>query len=473
MGNISSDGKLDLSQLKYLPSSHRDFPGLLLEKGDLLFNRTNSAELVGKTLVYKGVPFPCSFASYLIRVRLGKGVLPDLVAAFLNGPLGRSWIKTVVNQTVGQANVNGSKLSSFSFPLPPLGEQRRIVDALDELLSDLDAGVESLRQAQAKLNFYRIVVLKAAVEGRLTADWRKHNSGAESASELLKRILVERRRLWEEKQLGKFTEKGKRPPKNRRRHYREALTPDIANLPPLPENWCWVTLDQLAAIAGGVTKGQTIPSGAKVRRVPYLRVANVQRGFLNLQEIKEIAALEADIKALTLEPGDILFNEGGDRDKLGRGWIWEGQIQSCIHQNHVFRARLFLKEVQPKLVSWCGNSYGQEWFLRAGKQSVNLASINLNVLRSFPLPLAPVEEQQAIVELVEEQLSVVDHWETDLQTKVGASRALRQSILHRAFTGQLVPQDPTDEPAEEILKRIAAERTQRSQSASVRKAKRT
>ena len=130
-------------------------------------------------------------------------------------------------------------------------------------------------------------------------------------------------------------------------------------------------------------------------------MANVQRGYLDLSQIKEIPALEADIKALRLEPGDILFNEGGDRDKLGRGWVWQGEISECIHQNHVFRARLFLPEVKPKLVSWCGNSYGQRWFMRTGKQSVNLASINMTVLRSFPIPLTSEAEQEEIVERVE------------------------------------------------------------------------
>lgn len=192
-----------------------------------------------------------------------------------------------------------------------------------------------------------------------------------------------------------------------------------------------------------------------------MRVANVQRGYLDLTEIKEIRAVEADIEALRLCPGDVLFNEGGDRDKLGRGWVWEGQIPECIHQNHVFRARLLLSDVMPKFVSWCGNSYGQRWFMRAGKQSVNLASINLAVLRSFPVPLAPVSEQESIVEMVEDQTSVIDHVESDLSARLLASTGLRQSILRHAFTGQLVPQHAGDEPASELLKRITAEREER------------
>jgi type I restriction enzyme S subunit len=185
--------------------------------------------------------------------------------------------------------------------------------------------------------------------------------------------------------------------------------------------------------------------------------------------MKEIRAREADIQDLNLQAGDILFNEGGDRDKLGRGWIWEGQIPECIHQNHVFRARLFLREVNPKFISWCGNSYGQRWFMRTGKQSVNLASINLTVLRSFPVPLASAAEQEAIVEAVEDQLSVIDHLEADLEAKLGSAQALRQSILRNAFTGQIVPHDPNDEPASELLKRIDAERKESSKRVAMAK----
>jgi type I restriction enzyme S subunit len=347
-------------------------------------------------------------------------------------------------------------------PIAPPREQHRIADTLDELLSDLDAGVAALERVRTKLAHYRAAVLKAAVEGALTTELRRQHPAAEPASALLARLLAERRRRWEDEQLRKFAAAGKEPPKGWKAKYKEPAAPDTANLPQLPEGWCWASLDQIADITGGVTKGQKFWPSDRTRVIPYLRVANVQRGFLDLREIKEIRALETDIEALRLQAGDVLFTEGGDRDKLGRGWVWASEIAECIHQNHVFRARLFSPEVQPMLVSWCGNSYGQHWFMRAGKQSVNLASINLTVLRSFPVPLAPAEEQEVIVEAVEDQLSVVDHLEADLDAKLAAAQALRQSILRHAFTGQLVRQDPNDEPACELLKRIAAEREGRA-----------
>lgn len=349
--------------------------------------------------------------------------------------------------------------------VPPVREQARIADTLEELFSDLDSGVEALKRAREKLKLYRASVLKAAVEGVLSAEWRQQHPHTEPASELLKRILVERRHRWEEDQLAKFKAKDQQPPKNWKTKYKEPVSPDTATLSSLPEGWCWASLDQISSIVGGVTKGQKFSANAPAREISYLRVANVQRGFLDLNEIKKIIALESDIELLRLQPGDVLFNEGGDRDKLGRGWIWQEELDECIHQNHVFRARLIGKEIQPKLVSWSGNSYGQQWFMREGKQSVNLASINLTILRSFPLPIAPPGEQEAIVEAVEDQLSVIDHLEAELDAKLKETQNLRQAILRQAFTGKLVPQDPNDEPASELLQRIAAERAARASEA--------
>jgi type I restriction enzyme, S subunit len=367
----------------------------------------------------------------------------------------------------GMVHITKGQFDGTIAPVPPLAEQCRIADALDELFSDLDAGVAALERVRKKLKLYRASVLKAAMEGALTAEWRTQNPQTESANKLLARILAERRRIWENDQLAKFETKGQESPTNWKAKYKDPVAPDTSNLSSLPERWCWATLDQLATIDGGVTKGQKFSAVQATREVPYLRVANVQRGFLDLSEIKTIQALESDIQQLRLHPGDVLFNEGGDRDKLGRGWIWQDEIAECIHQNHVFRARLISSQVQPKVISWSGNSYGQHWFMREGKQSVNLASINLTVLRSFPVPLAPSVEQEAIVEAVEDQFSVIDHLEGDLDAKLKNAQSLRQAILRHAFTGQLVPQDPNDESASELLKRIASEREARAREPAV------
>lgn len=301
-----------------------------------------------------------------------------------------------------------SKVKPIQVLLPPAKEQTRIVAKLEELLSDLDIGVAELKAAQKKLAQYRQSLLKAAIEGELTAEWRANNTPTETGAELLERILTERRARWEAKQLAKFAEQGKKPPKDWQKKYPEPVKPDTSDLPQLPEGWVWASLDMLGEIASGVAKGTKRKDSIEVREVPYLRVANVQRGYLDLSEVKTILATEKDIKELTLQAGDVLFNEGGDRDKLGRGWVWRNEVENCIHQNHVFRMRPFLSEVLPELISHHGNTFGKTWFQHAGKQTTNLASINMTMLRMFPVPLGPADEQRELLTQLDRQIEQLD-----------------------------------------------------------------
>ena len=165
MGNIQ-DGELDLEKLKYLPQDHDEFPDLLLEPGDLLFNRTNSAELVGKTAVFRGTPGKCSYASYLIAARTFDGCDPEFIAMYINSWHGRSWIKTVVSQQVGQANVNGTKLKALSFPLPPVAEQAAIM-SLTQPHFDSDHTSEVIKLNLTRADRLRQTILKSAFEGNL------------------------------------------------------------------------------------------------------------------------------------------------------------------------------------------------------------------------------------------------------------------------------------------------------------------
>ena len=177
----------------------------------------------------------------------------------------------------------------------------------------------------------------------------------------------------------------------------------------LPPGWEWTTLGEIADLKGGLTKGKRRRDEDQLRQVPYLRVENVQRGYLNLDQVKLIEATKAEIADLRLQVGDVLFNEGGDRDKLGRGWVWQAALPECIHQNHVFRARLRGPDIQPKFVSWYGNnSEGAQYFSDQGKQTTNLASINLTKLSEFPIPVPPAREQLCIVAEIEKHFANID-----------------------------------------------------------------
>jgi len=173
----------------------------------------------------------------------------------------------------------------------------------------------------------------------------------------------------------------------------------------IPSSWAWTTLGELADVVGGVTKDSKRQSDPALPLVPYLRVANVQRGHLDLTEVAQIRVPESTLDRLRLMPGDVLLNEGGDRDKLGRGWVWEGQIEDCIHQNHVFRARITSDALDPTLLALFANECGREWFERQASQTVNLASISLTKVKRLPVPVPPQAEQRRILAALEDHLS--------------------------------------------------------------------
>ena len=362
-----------------------------------------------------------------------------------------------------QSNISQTVIKAFPFVCAPTKEQQRIVDAIDSYLTRLDDAIAGLEGVLAKLKAYRASVLKAAVEGRLVPTEaslaRAERRDYEPADVLLARILKERRRRWEEVELARLTAAGKTPKGNKWKvRYQEPIAPDTSKLSELPEGWCWATVDMVGSMKGGLTKGQKRHPKEFLRDVPYLRVANVQRGYLDLKEIKTIRATPDEVKDLRLEVGDVLFNEGGDRDKLGRGWIWGGEIENCIHQNHVFRVRIFTSDLQPRLLSWYGNSSGQRYFFDEGKQTTNLASINMTKLKLLPVPIPPRCEQARIMDEVERMLSVADEVSISVAHDIRRCIRLRQAVLKCAFEGKLVDQDPTDEPAEELLARIRAGR---------------
>lgn len=199
-----------------------------------------------------------------------------------------------------------------------------------------------------------------------------------------------------------------------------------------------VSLDSVATIIGGITKGRDL-SGADTIELPYLRVANVQNGYLDLSEIKTIKLKVSEKEKYLLKYGDVLYTEGGDRDKLGRGTIWQDEIKDCVHQNHVFKARLDLHRAVPKYVAyWSMSTPARNYFYSKGKQSVNLASINKTILSALPLPLPDVQTQNEIVAHIEERFSVCDSIEKTVETALVQAEAMRQSILKKAFEGGLV-----------------------------------
>lgn len=226
----------------------------------------------------------------------------------------------------------------------------------------------------------------------------------------------------------------------------------------LPDSWSWTTLGEIADVVGGVTKDSKKQSDSGLPLVPYLRVANVQRGYLDLRNVASIRVSDSIREKLQLKPGDVLLNEGGDRDKLGRGWVWQGELPECIHQNHVFRARVVEDAIHPKLLAMFANECGRLWFEEHAAQSVNLASISLTRIKQLPVPIPPLPEQDEILTALEDHLSRLDAAASSMEASLARAKGLRKSLVVEAFAGRLVPQDPMSEPAEMLLERIRRER---------------
>ena len=416
--NVQRD--VEWNDLWFVPEEHVKRNDQYVRSDDILISTANSYDLVGKVALVTAMHYRATLGAFISLLRPREQLDAKFAYYQLAWSDTQDRIRSTASTTTNISNVSTKKLSNIELAFPPLYQQIRIVAEIEKQFSRLDEAVANLKRVKANLKRYKAAVLKAAVEGRLVETEaelaRRKGRSYETGDQILQRVLERRRSQWKGK--------GK---------YKEPAAPDTTDLPELPEGWVWVRLEAIAALKGGITVDSK-RRDPTARSVPYLRVANVQRGYLDLSEVKTINAPASDIEALRLQHGDILFNEGGDRDKLGRGWIWEGQLADCIHQNHVFRARLISPDILPKLLSWWGNSFGKDYFQREGKQTTNLASINLTKLSAFPVPLPPLSEQLRIVADVDRRLSLVRETEAQVDANLQRAERLRQSILSQAFS---------------------------------------
>jgi type I restriction enzyme S subunit len=389
------------------------------------------------------------------------------------------------------SGVTKKQLKELPFVLPPLNEQHQIVSKIEELFSELDSATQSLKKAQEQLKTYRQSVLKHAFEGKLTEAWRKRQKEAgnppESAEKLLERIKQEREEHYQ-KQLAEWekaceqaeAEGTKKPTKPKKPKDLPPLTKEeLADLPELPEGWAWVKLGNLSNIVGGVTKGRKLYN-KETSELYYLRVANVQDGYLDLSNLKKIEIPKEEEQKYLLEYGDLLYTEGGDKDKLGRGTVWKNQVYRCIHQNHIFRARLISKDLLSLYFAYFTScNTAKTYFFSNAKQTVNLASINITILSNLPVPITCAKEQSQITSEIESRLSVCDQLEKSIEDSLNKTEALRQSILKKAFSGELTKEWREAHPelisgensAEKLLERIKAEKKRMDSRKATKNAK--
>lgn len=332
-------------------------------------------------------------------------------------------------------------------PLPPFNEQIRIVSKIEELFTKLDAGNQELTLAKEKLKIYRQSVLKHAFEGKLTEKWREaHKYDIEPASTLLKKI---------QKNLKK---KGKK----------ELPQLDTSALWDLPDGWKWTYMQNIGDVSGGLTKNSKRKNLHLI--LPYLRVANVYAARLDLEEIKTIGVNKTELERVTLKKGDLLVVEGnGSKNQIGRVALWDGSIKPCLHQNHLIKVRFDPVDIANYVLRWLMSISGREQILRVASSTSGLYTLNLTKVSALPVPLPPLEEQFEIIGIIEREFSIINNMVTVVDQTLIQVQKLRQNILKKAFSGQLVVQDPTDEPAEKLLERIKAENAKQNSKRKTRK----
>jgi type I restriction enzyme S subunit len=349
-----------------------------------------------------------------------------------------------------QRNLNAQIVRNLPVPLAPFSEQGRIVAKVEELFTNLDAGVKSLKKVKTQLKRYRQAVLKYAFQGKLTAEWRKtHKDQIEPARVLLEHILRKRRENWEADQLAKMKAKEITPKGDGwKKRYKEPIGPELVGLLQLPKEWIWVNLGQLA---WSVRDGPHYSPEYVNQGIPFITGGNVRPSGVDFANAKKISKElhQKFSERCKPEVGDILYTKGGTTG-IARVNTYDREFSVWVH----VAVLKLTGQIEPFYVQHALNSpfcyeQAQRFTHGVGNQDLGLTRM-VRIILSLP----PLAEQKEIISRIDYLQSIAEKTEDIVETSLKSADRLRQTILEHAFLGKLIPQDPTDEPAEELLKRI-------------------
>jgi type I restriction enzyme S subunit len=430
-----SNGFVDLERVRYLPNLPKDvIEKYKLQKGDVLFSHINSDFHLGKTALFDidGVNVIHGMNLLLLRAD-PRIILPRYLHYLCNYYRYSGLFVSIAQHAVNQSSINQTKLKKVPIPLPSIPVQRRIVEKIEELTTQLEAGTRDLRRAKTDLARYKASVLKAACEGRLVPTEaelaRVEGRDYESGEELLRRILDERKKKWEEEQRAK----GKDPSKM---NYREPEAPNTEGLPELPEGWVWARVGQISHTIqyGTSEKANLDPSG-----IPVLRMGNIQDGNIDFGNLKYLSHETPKINGLLLDAGDILFNRTNSAELVGKTAVYRSTHPKATFASYLIRVKA-CDSYLPELVSYYINSfYGRKYIAAVVSQQVGQANVNGTKLANMPIIVPPLDEQVRIVAELERKFSIIEDLETTVRANLTRAERARQAILKRAFEGKLVP----------------------------------
>jgi type I restriction enzyme S subunit len=335
------------------------------------------------------------------------------------------YLKAINDMTssVTVKHLSSKSIAEIPLPLPPMDQQKRIVAEIEKQFSRLDEAVANLKRVKANLKRYKAAVLKASVEGRLveTEAELAHREGRsyETGAQLLQRILETRRSQW--KGNGK---------------YKEPAVPDTADLPELPEGWVWALLDSL--IVDGPQNGLYLPKSLYGSGHPILRIDDYQQDWIRpVAELQRVRAKAEDVGTYSLRSGDLVINRVNSPSHLGKVAVWTPSAEMPMFESNMMRAALSSAVVPLYIATYLRSVDGRARLTKQAKWAVNQASINQQDVCGTPVPLPPLSEQNRIVEEVDRRISLIRETEAQFAANMTRAERLRQSILGRAFTGEL------------------------------------
>jgi type I restriction enzyme S subunit len=440
--NVHDDG-LTLDDVAYIDAAtHSKMSGTAVHPDDLLLNITGGS--MGRCC---HVPSSFREGNVSQHVAILRVAIPG-TQAFLHKCIISPFFQSLIfdEQTgAGRGGLPKNRMDRLPVPFPPLAEQHRIVEKVGELMQLCDR-LETT-QAERETRRDRLVVSSLSRLGNPSSsdpDEFKKDAGFHLSN--LHRLSTKPEHIKEiRKAILNLAVRGRLVPQDEREGTAEDCLKTLELQPAepitgsedsdLPPSWCMVRFDDVATVTGGVTLGRKL-GGRKTTAVPYLRVANVQRGAFDLSVIKEVDVPVEEVEKYTLKENDLLMTEGGDWDKVGRSAIWRNQIPLCLHQNHVFRARMKSPHLSPVWFERYFNSpAGRAYFESCSKQTTNLASINMRQVRGCAVPLPPLAEQKRIVAKVDEMMAICDQLEQQLESQQKGRRRLLEALLHEALEG--------------------------------------
>jgi len=392
----------------------------ILKKGDLLWNSTGTGT-IGRACIFWEANTVKKYVvdSHVTIVRTDDKLLPEFLFYWIYSPFIQNNFDALQAGSTNQVELSRKAILETLIPIPPIDIQTKIIEKIHFLFSEINIGIEQLNRVKVKLASYKQSVLNAAIHGKLV--YQDQND--EPASGLLGKAKYEKEILIS---MGKIKKQKKLLPINK----------DEISFN-LPDGWDWVRLQDIAIIQGGIQKQPK--RSPRNNSYPFLRVANVLKGNLNLVDIHQVELFEGELERFQLETGDLLIVEGnGSPNEIGRMAIWDGSIQNCVHQNHIIRARLTCN-ISPVFIESCWNSlYGREQLLKMAGSTSGLYTLSVSKISAFMLPLPPLREQQRIanriVDLLDNQKLCFNH----LNKIFMNGHILKQSILKKAFEGHIL-----------------------------------